>query len=338
MLNTRIVNLLPTQRRGPNDGFITISASSHNGCGIAPMRVLAARMPDCISYAKAAEASAPTRFKTILQQLVSKDNVTSMLASSGNQSADIVEAAEAERRRAEAEKKTTCGRENCRCQGCKNEGQIRMLLPPGHCARRSWRRRRRNREEETKAAQRAHDDKHRDGSVVKNDNYHIYFKPDGKLWSKASPQKTTNSKISPGTVIMHWAKGAVKNVDGGQSLDGKHKFTFSNPKDQVVFQEGVRSEVMSLEALVKKEGVKSLYNHELPTAAVKLFVPKKQTVVFVPDPVDEQLFNKCSEAATKTASCRMLWVCAIAQGNVVPKGIALVAVKQVIAKIEGGEL
>ena len=62
---------------------------------------------------------------------------------------------------------------------------------------------------------------------------------------------------------------------------------------------------MTLEALVKKEGVKSFYNHELPTAAVKPFVPKeKQTVVFVPDPVDAQLFYKIPEAATKTVSCR----------------------------------
>jgi hypothetical protein len=294
-------------------------------------------MPDCISYAKAAEASAPKRFKTILQQLVSKDNVTSMLANSGNQSADIVEAAEAERKRAEAEKKRVADEKTAAAKVAKTKtdqdvGAAKALRE------KELEEAQKKQEEETKAAQRAHDEKHRDGSVVKNDNYHIYFKPDGKLWSKAAPQKTTNSKISPGTVIMHWAKGAVKNVDGGQSLDGKHKFTFSNPKDLIVFQEGVRSEVMSLEALVKKEGVKSFYNHELPTAAVKLFVPKKQTVVFVPDPVDEQLFDKCSEAATKTASCRMLWVCAIAQGNVVPKGIALVAVKQVIAKIEGGEL
>ena len=169
------------------------------------------------------------------------------------------------------------------------------------------------------------------------DSFHVYIAANGKLMAVPHAQKTSNSKITPLSVIASWTTGAVKDLDGS-SIEGVQTFACSSLKDHVVLEIGSAREVLTIEDLLKNDGVTTFYNHNMPSAVVKAPSAKKKTVAFVPDPLEEKFFKKCCEATAHSTIVKMVFIVAVVTGKIIPKGMAMVTVKQAIAKSCGSDL
>ena len=169
---------------------------------------------------------------------------------------------------------------------------------------------------------------------------------DKEMFVSAAPTKTTNSKVPPGHLIIEWLDGEVKEQE--PLPEGAIQFTFEGTKDLVYLQMGAgMGKLLKISDIIdmkeKKDTnwkkVTKIYNHEDFIAGATKLEPKKTCMSFVPqnDKMKKRI-AQCKQAVKDSAHVKIMWVVTNADGKLVPRGIGLVVVKQVLATIGSAKI
>jgi hypothetical protein len=133
----------------------------------------------------------------------------------------------------------------------------------------------------------------------------------------------TNKKIAPRTVLHKFDGGSVSEQG---ARDNVFHWSFTKPSDMVFADD----KVQSLGSYIQQSTADGLYQHSKFTKGVAPsgFVPKKSCAYFHTD----DTFGKVWASIKGSKEFTMMWAVRVEAGKILPDGVVLVNLKQIIAK------
>ena len=292
---------------GPNDGFLTLTVRTHNGCGIAAGSEIVADLGEDYLPASAPAGNSAKRFKGALDLWLEKHTTQP----------DQPEATEPEAPSAATAHGTP--------SVAKAEALGAKAAQPGEPSQAAAAKAGGPQASEagsmTATAVQAGESLLQDLPTF---SAKLVQKSDGTIALR--PSKKQAVKVSPKSILMKLTDGTVQDVQAGATT---HLFSFSKGKELLV--DSSTSQVTSLADMIKAHAVSSLFNHGPFSKGVAppTFTAKKK-MGFIPK--DAAVFEKIVKGVAASGKAQLMWVGIAKDDKITPRALALVTTKQIVSK------